>query len=60
MFKLQVEVSHKSENAPVDNDQILDCEVQGHWNVLSNRNTEFILTNHDEIQSKFLEAKHLI
>ena len=55
-----MEVSHKSDNAPVDNDQILDCEVQGHWNVLSNRNTEFILTNHDEIQSKFLEAKHLI
>ena len=49
-----------SDIAPADKDQILDCEVRGHWNTLNNRNIEFILTNHDEIQSKFLEAKHLI
>ena len=37
-------------------EQILECAVEGEWNILSNRNSEFILRNRDIIQKKFLEA----
>ena len=50
----------KSDIIPIEDDQILDCEIHGNWNILSNRKSGFILTNHEEIQFKFLEAKHLI
>ena len=37
-------------------EQILECSVEGDWNILNNRNSEFTLRNHELIQKKFLEA----
>ena len=37
-------------------EQILECAVEGEWNILSNRSSEFILRNHEAIHKKFLEA----
>ena len=34
-------------------EQILECPVDGEWNILSNRNSEFTLRNHEMIQRKF-------
>ena len=39
----------------VEPDQILDCMIDGKWNILSNRNSEFLYQNHETIH-KFLEA----
>ena len=37
-------------------EQILDCSVIGEWNILSNRNSEFTLRNHEAIQKVFSGA----
>ena len=45
-----------SDTAIAEPDQILNCVVDGEWNILSNRNSEFLLSNHETIHKKFLEA----
>lgn len=50
----------KTDLQTVDEDQILDCGIKGNWDVLSNRINEFTLVNHEEIHSKFMEAKDCI
>ena len=45
--------------ATVDVDQILDCEIDGEWNITANRNNEFTLKNHGVISKKFKEVKVL-
>ena len=40
----------------VEPDQILDCVVDGEWNIISNRNSEFLVRNHETIDKKSLEA----
>ena len=44
----------------VEDDQILDCQILGDRNVLSDRNNEYTLRNHEVIHKKFLDVKHLI
>ena len=34
-------------------EQILDCTVDGEWNILNNRNSKFTLRNHELIEKKF-------
>ena len=46
----------RSDIAIVELDQILDRVVDGEWNILSNKNSEFLLQNHETIHKKFLEA----
>ena len=36
-------------------EHILECSVEGEWNILNNRNSEFTLGNHMLIQNKFNE-----
>ena len=50
----------KNDILPVEQEQILDCNIQGEWNILSSRQSEFTLANHITIEAKFQEVKHLI
>ena len=45
-----------SDIAVVKPNQILHGVVDGVWNILSNRNSEFLLWNHETMLKKFLEA----
>ena len=40
----------------IEPDQILDCVVNGKWNILSLRSSGFLLLNEETIHKKFLEA----
>ena len=41
----------------VEADQILQCEIDGEWDVINDRNMTFTLHNHEHINMKFLEVK---
>ena len=57
----QVLFIHLSSVTKVKEDQILDCDIEGEWDVLSNRNNEYSSRNHVHIQEhkKFSNVKHL-
>ena len=38
-----------------EGDQLLDCEINGDWDVLADRNMCFTLQNHKFIDEKFVE-----
>ena len=56
----QVLFIHLSSVTKVKEDQILDCDIEGEWDNLSNRNNEYSLRNHVHIDKKFSDVKHLI
>lgn len=39
--------------ALVESDQILNCAIEGEWDILSNRNSEFVLKNHEVVCQLF-------
>ena len=47
----------KEDIADVEEDQILDCDIDGDWDVLSNRNNEFSLRNHEFINKMFIDMQ---
>ena len=51
-------MSPKEDIADVEEDQILDCDIDGDWDVLSNRNNEFSLRNHEFINKMFIDMQH--
>ena len=46
----------RDDTAQVDEEHILDCEIEGEWNI-TNRNNEFTLRNHNAINAKFRDVK---
>ena len=44
----------------VEGDQLLDCEINGDWDVLPDKNMCFTLQNHKFIDEKFVELILLV
>ena len=56
-FNLKWRYPSKEDIADVEEDQILDCDIDGDWDVLSNRNNEFSLRNHEFINEMFIDVQ---
>ena len=44
----------------VEPDQILNCAADGKWNILSNRNSEFLFWNHQTIHKFWKSCRHFL